>query len=459
MTALRTGFAGARVRLALPVLLAVLVAASLGWIAGMGIWILLPAVLVACVLAALVSRGPYALLLVWLASSTFVRTLVVDPGPGIPNLSVDRLLLLIAALLVCAQFVFTGRPLRHIGLESLCLVVFLGWAAVSVLVWRPIVLTTQFAVLLHEFILPFVTFWVVLQVVTSAKQIGRLLLVSTVVLILLSPPAAIEEITGVSILGETSQRAAGVVRVQSFTGASWELGAVAGMLLALSAHSLSIACGPRRWWLALGAVVLGTVAISLSFMRASWLALSMALLIMGTLNPRLRRFVFPALAVGVLIAIASWDRITSTEVWAIRVMDTRNVLSRYVVLRQQAQAFTQSPLLGHGLPLERDLWQAMGGSYIISHNTFASSLVDFGLFGLLPFAAMGVILVRSVRAFPRLPSGTLAGKELVVALWAVAVVYLIHAFSLEIRPFTSITMLFWFSMGLLRIVTEGSGSS
>jgi hypothetical protein len=69
---------------------------------------------------------------------------------------------------------------------------------------------------------------------------------------------------------------------------------------------------------------------------------------------------------------------------------------------------------------------------------------------LIYFLALGIALWRSLKFYRRLPSGEFLGKELIVALWAAAGVFLIESLTFETRLFTSLNIMFWFILGLLK---------
>ena len=441
----------------LPAVAVATMALVAGWAVGWGGWLIAVTLIAILAFGALVSRGPFTVLLIWMALSPFTQGRVLDLGAGIPDPSVDRVLLMLAATLVLVQVVTRTRSLRRIEAEEVCLLVFLGWGVVSVLFWRPLQRTTQLRQLFEEFFLPVMMYWIVLQVVTSEQQMDRLLSVALIALIVLSLPTLLEELTGVTLLGEVSQSRAGVVRVQSFTRAPWELGAVAGMLLALASPTLSLRGKSMRKWFGVLAVLVGSVAIFLTFIRTSWLAAIVVFLLIGTFTLRLRRWVYSVLVVATVVIFGSWFTISGTEVWRLRITNFENIVRRQLVFRQQLKMFAQSPFLGHGLQAEPLLFYTFGGFESISHNMYMSLLIDFGLLGLFYLLAIALILKKSVSTYQRLPSGSLIGKELVVALWAAAAVFFIHALTLETRLFSSINTLFWMSMALLKALRNIKG--
>jgi len=405
-------------------------------------------------LAAIASRGPFAMLLLWMAVSPFTQGRFVNLGRNVPDLSVDRVLLILAVLLVFIQWAGRTRTLRRMPRETFLLVAFLAWALVSVLFWRPSQLIVQLGILFQQFFLPICAYYLVVQVVRSERQVRELLTVSLSALIVLSLPTPLEEVTGVTVLGRAAKSVAGVVRVQSFTRAAWELGPVAGILLALSTHCLSRHDEPMRKRVGIIAVLLGSVAIFLTFLRASWLSAIAVFLITGVFNQRLRRWLCLVLVVAGLAVWASWPVIVRTEVWSGRVADPTNVVARQAILRQQLEMFLRQPVLGQGVVAEARYYHTIGEASSISHNMYMSVLLDFGLLGLLYFAAIAVILWRSVRLYRWLPHGAFVGRELVVALWAAVAAFAINAATIETRLFASMNTLFWLTLALLTVVGE-----
>ncbi len=433
-------------------------------LAGLGIawggWLVAVVLVVVLALGILVKQGPYVILLAWIALSPFTQGRVVYLGADVPDLSVDRVLLLLAALVVLSQVLAKVKTLRHPDAADVCLLVFLGWGIVSVLVWRPIQPIVQLGVLFQQYFLPAIMYWIVVQLVDSEVRFRQLLFMAMLTLIILSLPTPLEELMGVNLLGEPSELVAGVIRVRSFTRSAWELGTVAGILLALATHALSLKGEPGRARLGTAAVALGSIAIALTFMRASWLAMLAVFVLTGIVNPRFRRWTYVSVGVATLLVMFNWTTIMQTNVWLSRVSETNNVIGRVVILQQQWQLFTQSPLLGYGLQETRFYSStAIGGGESISHNMYMSTLLDFGLSGVFYFLAIAARVIKGVSAYHRLSPGVFMGRELVMALLAAVAVFLIEAATLETRVFASVNTLFWMTLGLLKVVEDaGRGS-
>lgn len=431
---------------------------TMALIVGLGVakggWLVAIVILVVGALVALALHGPYAILLAWIALAPFTQGRMIDPGVGIPNISVDRVLLLLAFFFALSRVLAGSKTLRGVGVETVSLLVFLGWGVISILFRRQAQPISQLGMFFQQFFLPITAYWIVLQEVTSERQVSKLLYISMIVLIILSLPVPLEELTGTTIFGATSESVAGIIRVQSFTRAPWELGPIAGVLLAFSIPVLLNGSKLGRKMLGMVAMFLGCATISLTFLRVSWLAMIAIFLITSAFIPRLRRWVYPILTLTVIIVLVNWPTIVQSGFWTDRVANIDNIIRRQIVLKQQLEMLTQNLLFGIGPQLNPTYYYTYGGYFALSHNMYISVLLDFGLPGLFYFLPIFLILRRSIMTYKYLPSGSVVSKELVVSLWGAAVVFLLHAFSLETRLFILPNTLFWITMGLLRNAEE-----
>ena len=240
-------------------------------------------------------------------------------------------------------------------------------------------------------------------------------MIATVVLILLAIPTPLEEITRINLLGNASEMMSGVIRVQSFARSAWEFGTIAVILLAFSWHGLIFPYGAWRRLLSIIAVLIGSLGVLLTFMRATWLAAAIITFLFLLSVPRLRKYVVVLIMLVVIIAWVFGPQIVQSEVWNTRVLDTANILGRQSLLQQQFTLLLKSPFFGQGLMPVFQEFNTSTASFV-SHNTFTSILVDFGLMGPLYFLAIGVILIKGIRNYKHLNSNTIIGKGLWLAL-------------------------------------------
>jgi O-antigen ligase len=430
------------------IVLTTLIGVGVGW----GGWLIAAAVGAALVVAVLAGSGPFVILIVLLCTGPFLQGRFLDLTPGLPSIDIGRVLLPLAGVTLFVDWLARKKTPLRIELEDYLLLMFVGWGAALVLVQREGDLRFQ----LYDFsqyTLPLIGYAVVKSTVRTRKSLSVLMFAPVLLLLAVSSFAPIEALTGTSVYGVASERMGGVIRVQSTFGAAWEFGTVAGMLLALSVHSLSNGVSGTLRVLASLAVLLGSIAIILTFMRASWLALFAVMMI--TLW-QIRRLRVPAVLAALpflVLAVLLLPILAQSEVWSDRIAQDVTVLGREDLSQQQLALFARNPIVGSGLGNLTQTKYNLGIYFAaMSHNSYLSHLLSFGVIGLTYFAAVAVILAKSFGIYRRLPQSQFVGKELVAALWGAAAVYLIESASIEIIIFPFPCFLFWVIMGLLTVV-------
>ncbi len=441
-----------RKHLILRVAIVAVAAAGAGWAVASGGWVLGLAILAALGLIALAFFGPFAILMVVFCIGPFVSGWVIDLGPGIPDLSVERVLLVFAVGVLGVNFLTGRQKIPSLGLEDVCLIAFVIWGFMSILIRQGHNLPSQLFDL-GSYLLPLFAYAVARSTIVSKRQITVLMVAAVLLLLILCVVVPAEFLTGTSIVGARSEVVASAVRAQSFLRSAWEFGTVAGMLMGLSLYSLGSYMPKPVRILATLAILFGIAAIGLSFMRGAWLGALAVIAILLLQRRGLRVLGVLVLIFSVVLGILYFPTIVESDLWIGRVAETRNLLGRVLLLRQQWSLFLQNPLLGSGLGVVTSTtFEFSPVSIAISHNMYLGHLVTFGLPGCTYFAAIVLILVKSIDTFRRLSRERSIGKELIAAMWAAAAAFFISAATLETSLFIYINILFWIVLGALAAV-------
>jgi hypothetical protein len=422
---------------------AVLAVGALAGLAGLKVSLLVVA-LGALVVAVFLS--PTQLFLIWLFITPITETWIISLGENVPDISVDRILFLLLAARLSVKAISSRFRGFKLELEDVLIVLFLACALISILLWRSVDLTGQFLALFQQFIYPVGFYWIVQQVAGREADLKKIFRIASVLLFVLCVPAVVEEFTGVTLLGERSQVYEGVTRVRSFLHASWEFGAIAAMLLMYNLHALTYPGGQRARMVSWLGAALGILGVVFCFMRGAWVAAVVALSFFFFMDKNLRQYLYlgmPFMAVAGLLWVPS---LITSAVWTGRVQDVVTILARVEISSQQISSFLQEPILGNGL-MPTFATYNLG---IISHNTMLSMLVDFGLFSLLYFGAIGIILFRGISAYKTFPPRSFLGRGLLVSLGSVALAFLVNALTFENRIFPFVSALFWVALGLIK---------
>jgi O-antigen ligase len=217
--------------------------------------------------------------------------------------------------------------------------------------------------------------------------------------------------------------------------------------------------------------ILSYFMIFLSFSRGSWLASIVALLGTAVLYPRfvwrllltVTPIVIIALSVGLLSAEAqrASHRFYSAE-------SEEAALSRLPIYYASYRMFEAKPLFGWGYGnfdrFDR-LFQERVGELIspvkdhASHNLYLTIAAEQGFIGLFLFLApMLWWLIKSIKAFPKLPPEGFWSRKLLVIFW------LMLAFHIIVNNFSNMRVVFglgmwWMILGLIAVMVSPVSSS
>ena len=418
------------------------------------------AILGLCALVFTAYLSPMQLFLAWLFLSPFTQTQMISLGGSIPDITFDRLLFLLLLGKLGIQALNHKLSSVKFELEDGLLIAFLAWALFSILFWKPVDLSKQVVVLFQQFIYPIGFYWIVQQVVTREADLKRIFVTVTILLFILCVPVPFEAVTGITPLGGRAQNIDSVIRVQSFLRSAWEFGAVAALMLMYNLHPLTYPSGAKLKTISWLGLLLGVLGIVFCFLRGAWLAAFISVSLLFGLTKSLRKYLYLAAPAIALAAIIWGPALMASDVWAERIAGANNITGRLTISSQQIDSILQEPFLGNGLMPEfvrynvKTLYYDKGFSYtqdIISHNTALSMFVDFGMFALLYFGAIGVILFKAMIHYKFFPPQSFVGRGLLLSLGGAALAFLVNALTFENRLFMFLGAFFWVTLGLIKV--------
>ena len=399
-----------------------------------------------CALVFAVFLSPTQLFLIWLFVTPFTQTRIISLGASVPDISLDRVLFLLLAVKLGIKAISTRFRGFKLELEDVLIVLFLVWGLISILFWRQIALTGQLLALFQQFIYPIGFYWIVRQVVRKETDLKKIFSTAAILLIVLCIPAIVEQVTGVTPLGQPAQVYESATRVRSFLQSPWEFGAIAAILLMYNLHDLTWPSGQKARILSWLGAALGILGVVFCFMRGAWVAAFVALSFFFFMNKNLRQYLYLAMPIMAVAAVLWAPSLFASSIWTGRITGIGTIVARLEVTNEQISSFLQEPILGNGL-MPNFLVYNRG---IISHNTIISMFVDFGIFALLYFGAVGIILFRAISNYKAFPERSFLGRGLLLSLGSAALAFLVNALTFENRLFFFVSGLFWVTLGLIK---------
>jgi len=218
-------------------------------------------------------------------------------------------------------------------------------------------------------------------------------------------------------------------------------------------HYLTYPSGQKFQALSWLGAALGGLGIVFCFMRGAWLAAFVSVFLFFVMDKSLRRYLYLIVPLAIGAAILWAPSLTASAVWEERITGVGNILTRLKTSSLQIASILQEPLFGNGLMPAFKVYD----TGVISHNTVLSMFVDFGLFALLYFGAIGVILFRAISGYRRFPGRSFLNRGLVLSLGSAALAFLINAGTFENRLFIFVSAFFWVTLGLIKVAIRLNG--
>lgn len=203
---------------------------------------------------------------------------------------------------------------------------------------------------------------------------------------------------------------------------------------------------------------LGSICVFLSFSRGSWLGGLFVGIGLLLLYPRAMSRMTVILLI--LMAILGSGLLSDQMAWAGQRLETeQTVHSRIVVAYASFEMIKIKPLFGWGYDNFNRYSQqfhrrvggsAIGSTYVSSHNTFLTIMVELGLVGFFFYVfPFGWWLMLTIRVWPRMPRKGFWSRPLLAVLWLAVGGHIIPAnfLNMAFSPFA--VTLWWLELGLI----------
>ncbi|MDP2728801.1 MAG: O-antigen ligase family protein, partial [Dehalococcoidia bacterium] len=306
-------------------------------------------------------------------------------------------------------------------------------------------------VFFDSYLIPTVVYFLARNLVRDRQWLDRAKFALVFVGFYLSALIIHEHFTGQALLAPAGDFATrysqNLARSTAVFGNSAISGAFLAIIFPMAFSFLMVATSPRaRLFLALTLPVIG-LGLFFTYTRAAWLSTLIALIALQFFIPRLRRFLLPTLAVGVMAALALQDVLISNPVFSERITNEGPIQGRLSLLGLGLRFFMDEPLFGIGFDNFRNVSLAWRMTEIINtHNSFLFILVSSGLVGFLPYlAALALVCKEALRGAIWLASR--GGSHLLAPLWVALISYLINAMVIDMVSAPYLNLVFFFLVG------------
>jgi O-antigen ligase len=398
-------------------------------------------------------------LFIWLIIMWPVLTLYVRyPLPaGMPDLSFDRVMVVLLFVAVVLEAVRDKRRLMKITVLDIMIVLyaFVQLSSRLYVLWFGGMGSPNLHEYLDAVIVPLIMYWIAKNLIVSRVHREYLLYALVVASFLVCLSGLYERSVGLKVFNEpislggsgleyewqdlNGLRASGLLLNPAIYGAVVGIGALAGICC------LTHAKGKITRVALLATIGVLLYGVLCSYTRSAWISVFLVLFMAQFFMGGLWKRTLPILTIALLFIALIWNSIPTRSVITARATNKGTVATRLDLWEIGWGLFMERPLLGWG----SDALNAYCRRAIdeTSHNIYLTYLVDGGMVLFLSFSVtIAYILVRAIRVYRLAERYSYESNFLLVMVGGV-MIYLLSGVALELRYFGYFNVLFWICVG------------
>ncbi len=406
-------------------------------------------------------------LILWLLTMSGFQHAFRVPMPGLPDLSIDRLLLMWILVMFMLQIVIYKRKLIGPFTLDILVVVHTVYIMVNMIITQPDGLPFWVA---SSFV-PAFAYMYGRHILKSDKQIavifGFILALSIYYSI-----TAIGEHFGLDFLVWPKQI------LDPHYGHLWHPGRSRGPVMhpPLFGQLISMMIPvvflflARRGNLLYKALIGGSLLLSfaglfLAYTRGPWLATAASLPVLGILRPQYRRILGGLAVLGLVIGTLGLFQLANSDFLQERLNSENTMHNRLAFFIMSTKMIADNPLFGVGyFNAKNKHWlyneggdlpffghvSKRSGRDTVPHDIYLGRAADEGLVSIAMLAAMFILTFREfLRKWRANPQNTWFNRNTMAAMAAVMVSYLVGGMVIDYRYFDLINVIFYLFMGLI----------
>lgn len=390
----------------------------------------------------------YGLVAAIIANPLNYHFAIIDLGWGIPNISLDRLI--IAALIGLIFFqAITGQRRLYYTNVYLAAVFFLVAYYLSFYNFSEWTTSSKLQFLLDKWILPVAIFFLVSNLTKNEQNVDVILNLLLILGVYSALYMIYENVTGNILFqyrdsfskqfyGDTSLRI-----TRGLYGTTTTFGNLYILLLPICLYYFLKVDAPIKkvWYIVVFGLMM--IGVFLTYKRSVWIALPLSFLVIQLFYPQFRKFFIVILLVAALGMFVSWDSIMNSEAVTVRITGTddwQDANGRTERWEAGMGYWERSPIFGSGFR------SYTKGPYLQTENLYIHLLASAGLLAFIPFVSMFLIIIANSAAIFRQAAKNkklFVSRDLIAVFWGGFVAYFFMAYfgsGVEGAPISNFTL-------------------
>lgn len=406
-------------------------------------------------------------LILWLLSMSGFQYTVRLAMPGLPDLSIDRLLLIWIIIMFLLQLVVYKRKLQGPFTLDVLIITHTVYIFVSMLFSKP----TALPAWLMSSLMPLFAYLYGRHIIKDDKQIRIIFLFFLGISVYFFITAIGEHfrwhqlVWPKAILDPTAGQLWHPGRARGPVMHPPLFGQLIAMLIPVYFFFLTRRTGVFTRFLLAISLSLSLVALLLAYTRGPWLAAAVSFLVLGALRNKYRKALGVLAVIGLLVGTLGLFQLADSDFLQERIGDEGTTENRFAFFLMSVKMIADHPLVGVGFFCAKEKhWLYNQGGYIpfygyiskrsgrgtVPHDIYLGRAADEGLISIIMLMSMGVIAGREfLRKWRIDPPGRWFNRDAMAVMVSIGACYLAGGMVIDYRYFDLINVIVYLLMGIV----------
>lgn len=406
-------------------------------------------------------------MVLWFLSMSGFQNAVRLRMPGLPDLSIDRVLLIWIIIMLLLQLAIFKKKLKGPFTLDILIIVHTVYIFVSMIISRPNALSAW----IQSSLVPMFAYLYGRHIINEGKQL-RTIFYFFIALSVYYYITAIGEHWGLS------QFVWPKAILDPNVGHLWHPGRSRGPVMHPPLFGQLIAMLIPVYFLFLGrkmgvyrkallsiSLALSLVSLLLAYTRGPWLAAAVSFVVLGLLRPNFRKMLGVMTVIGLLVGTLGLFQLANSDFLQERLGDSGTADNRYAFFLMSTKMIADHPLFGVGYFAAKDMhWLYNQGGYIpfygyiskrsgrgtVPHDIYLGRAADEGLVSIFMLMTMGLIVGKEFMRKWRLdPQDRWFNRDVMAVMAAIVACYLAGGMVIDYRYFDLINVITYMFMGVV----------
>lgn len=402
----------------------------------------------------------------WILAMSGFRYVVNMDMPGLPNITIDRVLLIWIVISFLLQLVMKRQKLTGPYTVDILIFAHTVYILILILITKP----GAFTAWVLSNLAPMFGYFYGKYVVSEENHIRNLFYMFLFISVFFYYTAIVEHLGFFSILWprQILDSSIGLWQPGRSRGPILHppmFGQIQAMMLLFYFYFLVRMQSGFKKMLLILSFGLSMLGLLFAYTRGPWIAAAAALLVLGLLRPNYRKILGVMAVLGVLVGILGMYQLANSDFLQERLGAANTFEGRLRFIANSLQIVADHPMFGVGyfntkyymaeysrgvnIPFYGYVAKKSGYKIVI-HDIYIGRTADEGFMSMGPLLIIGFLVIRAfVKKWRMNPQGEWFNRDSMAVMGAVMVCYLVGGMVIDYRYFDLINVLMFLMMGII----------